>query len=89
MEEESKIMGENNPPVIDLAPRINCPVIGFFGNEDENPSPEDVDDYSKALNEGGVEHHFYRYDNAGHAFQSLIAKINSEVRPAKMPGLRY
>ena len=52
-------MGENNPPVIDLASDINCPVIGFFGNDDENPSPEDVDDYSNALNEGGVEHNFY------------------------------
>ena len=76
-----KIMGENNPPVIDLAPRINCPVIGFFGNKDENPSPEDVDDYSKALNEGGVEHHFYRYDNAGHVFQSfnIEDKFRSEA----------
>ena len=46
-----KIMGENNPPVNDLAQSINCPVIGFFGNDDENPSPEDVDDYSKALME--------------------------------------
>ena len=67
----NKIMGENNPPVIDLATDINCPVIGFFGNDDENPSPEDVDDYSKALNEGGVENKFYRYYNAGHAFQSF------------------
>ena len=74
-------MGENNPPVIDLASDINCPVIGFFGNDDENPSPEDVDDYSKALNEGGVEHHFYRYDNAGHAFQSFNSedKFRSEA----------
>ena len=76
-----KIMGENNPPAIDLAPNINCPVIGFFGNEDENPSPEDVNDYSKALTEGGVEHKFYRYDNAGHGFQSFNSedKFRSEA----------
>ena len=76
-----KMMGENNPPAIDLAQNINCPVIGFFGNEDENPSPEDVDDYSKALKEGGVEHKFYRYDNAGHAFQSFNSedKFRSEA----------
>jgi len=66
-----KVMGENNPPAIDLASNINCSVMGFFGNDDENPSPEDVDDYSNALTKGGVEHQFYRYDNAGHAFQSF------------------
>ena len=64
-------MGENNPPAIDLAPNIKCPVIGFFGNEDQNPSPEDVNDYSRALTDGEVEHEFHRYDYAGHAFQSF------------------
>ena len=66
---------------IALAQNINCPVIGFFGNEDENPSPEDVDDYSKALKEGGVDHKFYRYDNAGPAFQSFNSedKFRSEA----------
>ena len=70
------VLGEGNPPAIDLTANITCPVIGFFGNEDENPSPEDVDDYSIALNKVGVEHTFYCYDGAGHAFQSF----NSEER---------
>jgi len=65
------VMGEGNPPAIDLAPQIACPVIGFFGNDDTNPSPEDVDDYDAALTEAGVEHVFHRYDGAGHAFQSF------------------
>ncbi len=64
-------MGEGTPPAIDLAPNIKCPVIGFFGNEDQNPSPEDVDDYEAALAAAGVEHVFHRYDGAGHAFQSF------------------
>ena len=51
-------MGENNPPAIDLAPNIKCPVIGFFFK-------------SRALTDGGVEHEFIRYDYAGHAFQSF------------------
>ena len=63
--------GENNPSVIKLAPNIKCPVIGFFGNEDQNPSPEDVNDYFRALTDAGVEHEFHRYDHAGHAFQSF------------------
>ena len=37
-------MGEGNPPAITLVSDITCPVIGFFGNDDQNPSPEDVDD---------------------------------------------
>ncbi|MCZ6871160.1 MAG: dienelactone hydrolase family protein [Gammaproteobacteria bacterium] len=48
-----------------------CPVAGFFGNDDRNPPPEDVDDYSAALSAAGVEHTFHRYDGAGHAFQSF------------------
>ena len=65
------VMGEGNPPAIDLAPMLRCPVIGFFGNEDTNPSPEDVDAYATALASAGVEHVFHRYDGAGHAFQSF------------------
>ena len=70
------VLGEGNPPAIDLAANMTCPVMGFFGNEDENPSPKDVDDYSAALEKSGVEHTFHRYDGAGHAFQSF----NSEER---------
>jgi len=65
------VMGEGNPPAIDLAPQIKCPVIGFFGNEDTNPTPEDVNDYEAALKKAGVTYTFHRYDGAGHAFQSF------------------
>jgi carboxymethylenebutenolidase len=64
-------MGDGNPAPIELAGNINCPVAGFFGNEDKNPTPEDVDDYSAALNSAGVRHEFFRYDGAGHAFQNF------------------
>lgn len=62
-------MGPKTPPAIDLAGNIKCPVAGFFGNEDQNPSPEDVNDYDAALTAAGVPHVFHRYDGAGHAFQ--------------------
>lgn len=64
-------LGEGFPPAIELANRISCPMIGFFGNEDQNPTPEDVDDYEKALQEAGTECTFHRYDGAGHAFQNF------------------
>jgi carboxymethylenebutenolidase len=47
---------------------ITCPVIGFFGNEDKNPSPADVDKFDAELTRLGKPHEFYRYDGAGHAF---------------------
>ena len=62
-----------NPAPIDLAADITCPVAGFFGDDDENPSPADVDDYSEALTTAGVAHEFHRYAGAGHAFQNFAA----------------
>ena len=64
-------MGEGNVPPIERAADIKCPVAGFFGNEDRNPTPRDVDDYDNALARAGVPHSFYRYDGAGHAFQNF------------------
>ena len=64
-------MGEGNPAPIELAGNIRCPVVGFFGNDDANPTPEDVDDYASALQAAGVRHEFFRYDGAGHAFQNF------------------
>jgi carboxymethylenebutenolidase len=56
-------------PAIDLADQINCPMMGVFGNDDQNPSPADVDEMSAALTKAGVAHEFHRYDGAGHGFQ--------------------
>jgi carboxymethylenebutenolidase len=68
-------MGEDNPPAIVRAPDIHCPVAGFYGNDDTNPTRADVDDYSAALTAAGVAHEFHRYDGVGHAFQN---SLNSE-----------
>ncbi len=65
-------MGPDSVPPIELAARIPCPVIGIFGNDDENPSPADVDDLAAALAEAGVVHAFHRYDGAGHGFQDFV-----------------
>ena len=62
---------EGNPAPIERVGGIGCPVIGFFGNEDENPSPEDVAKIDAAMTEHGIDHEFHAYDGAGHAFQEL------------------
>jgi carboxymethylenebutenolidase len=59
------------PPPITLAGNIACPVLGIFGNEDQGPSPEDVDDYEAALAANGIAREFHRYDGAGHGFQDF------------------
>jgi len=64
-------MGPGTPPPIELAGNIKCPVAGYFGNNDENPSPADVKELSAALDKVGVPHEFHGYDGAGHAFQNF------------------
>lgn len=66
-----KALGAGNQPPLELTRFISCPVIGFYGNDDTNPSPKDVDDYSAALAAAGVPHEFHQYDGAGHAFQNF------------------
>jgi carboxymethylenebutenolidase len=55
-------------PVIDLTPELSCPLLGLFGVEDKNPSPEHVAELEKALAESGKTYEFHSYENAGHAF---------------------
>lgn len=58
----------NMVPVIDLTPELSCPLLGLFGVEDKNPSPEHVAELEKALAENGKTYEFHSYENAGHAF---------------------
>ncbi len=66
-----KALGAGNVSPLALTPHITCPVVGFYGQSDTNPSPQDVTDYSAALTAAGIPHTFHRYDGAGHAFQNF------------------
>jgi carboxymethylenebutenolidase len=70
----NKAMGKVDKSPLQLTASINCPVIGFYGNEDTNPSPNDVDAYATALNEAGVSFEIHRYEQAGHAFQNFCSE---------------
>jgi carboxymethylenebutenolidase len=63
---------DDGPAPFELLEGIKGPVIGFFGNDDKNPSPEDVDKISAELDRLGKTHTFHRYDGAGHAFQNFL-----------------
>ena len=53
---------------LDLTAQIGCPLLGLFGKEDRNPSPDMVAQMEKALTDAGKEYEFHSYDGAGHAF---------------------
>jgi len=53
---------------IDLTKDMNCPLLGIFGNDDERPSPADVDRTEEELKRLGKDYEFHRYDGAGHGF---------------------
>ena len=59
--------GDGSAP-IDLTSNITIPVMGNFGDDDTNPSPDDVKTIDAALTAAGVTHDFKSYPGAGHGF---------------------
>ena len=53
---------------IDMTPDLGCPLLGLFGAEDSNPSPEHVARMDQELKRHGKTYEFHTYENAGHAF---------------------
>jgi carboxymethylenebutenolidase len=58
----------DGPAPIDLTSNISIPVMGNFGDTDDNPSPADVKTIDDALTAAGVTHDFKSYPGAGHGF---------------------
>ena len=58
------------PAPFDLTERIACPVLGLFGEDDTNPSPDDVAKLDSELSRFGKPHEFKSYPGAGHAFMN-------------------
>jgi carboxymethylenebutenolidase len=54
--------------LVDQLPRLGAPLLGLFGNEDQHPSPDEVDELEAILKADGKTYEFHRYDDAGHAF---------------------
>jgi carboxymethylenebutenolidase len=49
---------------------IDCPLMGFFGEEDANPSPADMRKLDAELTRCGKAHEFHSYPGANHAFMN-------------------
>ena len=53
---------------VEMTKDLNCPILGLFGNDDQNPSPDQVNQHEAALKQHGKNYEFHRYDGAGHGF---------------------
>jgi len=73
----------NGPTPFDLTPYIHCPIAGFFGTEDANPSPSDVDRIGAQLDKYRKPREFHRYPEAGHAFLNFTNPATYREGPAR------
>jgi carboxymethylenebutenolidase len=56
---------------VDRTPDLRCPLLGLFGAQDANPSPEQTAQIEAALREHHKTYEFHTFDDAGHAFFSV------------------
>jgi carboxymethylenebutenolidase len=64
----------DGPTPFDQTASIRVPLLGLFGDDDQNPTPADVARIAAELTRHGKTYEFHAYPGAGHAF-------NCEERP--------
>jgi carboxymethylenebutenolidase len=62
--------GEGPSPFEPTA-QIHCPIMGHFGEDDKNPSPEDMKKLDAELTRHSKPHEFHSYARAAHAFANF------------------
>lgn len=55
----------------DLIANIECPIAGFLGADDDNPSPEQVRQIEMELTRHGKQYEFTSYPDAAHLFMDF------------------
>lgn len=53
---------------IEYTQDLPCPMLGLFGQEDQNPSPEQVAQIEQELKRNSKTYEFHSYPGAGHGF---------------------
>ena len=61
-------LGGSGPSPLEQAQHINCPVLGLFGEDDQNPTPADVAQIEAALKQHNKTYEFHMYPGCGHGF---------------------
>jgi carboxymethylenebutenolidase len=62
--------GEGKSP-LERTRDIQCPIMGHFGEDDQNPSPADMRKLDAELTKFQKPHEFHSYPNAAHAFANF------------------
>ena len=73
----------DGPTPFERSAQMHCPLIGFFGEEDTNPSPDDVLKIDAELTRLGKWHEFHMYKNTHHAFQNFLNPDRYRERAAR------
>jgi carboxymethylenebutenolidase len=55
-------------PLMGIADRLSCPLLGLFGADDKYPSPEETGELERALTKHGKTFEFHTFEDAGHGF---------------------
>ena len=67
--DDPSVLNDKRPVApIGLTAQMRCPLLGIFGNDDPNPSPDQVNRTEAELKKHGKPYEFHRYDGAGHGF---------------------
>ena len=53
---------------IDYTKDLSCPLLGLFGEEDQFPTPQQVEQHEQELKKYGKTYEFHMYPKAGHGF---------------------
>ena len=79
-------LGEGGASPFDRTGEIGCPLMFHFGEEDGNPSPEDMQKLDAELTGHNKVHEFYTYPNAGHAFMDFSGqRYSGEAAASSWP----
>ena len=70
-------LGDGAPP-FDQTSKISMPMLGLFGEDDQNPTPEDVAKMDAELSKNNKVHEFHSYPGCGHGFH---CNARSSYRP--------
>ena len=68
----------DGPSPFDRTREIHCPIMGHFGENDANPSTDDMRRLDAELAKHGKVHEFYAYPDTGHGFMN---KSSENYRP--------
>ena len=52
----------------DMTSDMGAPLLGIFGNDDQAPSPDEVNQTEEEIKKHNKTYEFHRYDGAGHGF---------------------